>query len=159
MSTVGQHEIHTQQRVIAFFQNVLEYSYLGNWQDRDINCNIEEELLTDWLKHQGHSEKIIGKALFEVNKSAALSGSRTLYDANREFYERLRYGVKVRPDVSESTNTVWLIDWGSPANNHFAIAEEVTVSGENVKRPDLVPLCEWDCSWSTGAEAFNRFCY
>ena len=138
MSTVGQHEIHTQRRVIAFFQNVLEYTYLGNWQDREINCNIEEGLLTNWLKHQGHSEKIIGKALFEVNKNAALSGSRTLYDANREFYERLRYGVRIKPDVSESTNTVWLIDWDSPANNHFAIAEEVTVSGENVKRPDLV---------------------
>ena len=30
------------------------------------------------------------------------------------------------------------IDWKNPGNNDFAIAEEVTVRGENTKRPDLV---------------------
>lgn len=46
--------------------------------------------------------------------------------------------MKVRADVGETTQTVWLIDWETPINNRFAIAEEVTVSGENVKRPDVV---------------------
>ena len=138
MSTVGQYEIHAQQRVISFFQDVLVYTYLGNWQDRIKNCNIEEELLNDWLMRQEHSNRIIGKTLFDFKKNAALSGSKTLYDVNREVYERLRYGMKVKLDVSKSTETVWLIDWNCPANNHFAIAEEVTVSGENSKRPDLV---------------------
>ena len=31
-----------------------------------------------------------------------------------------------------------LIDWKNPAANHFAIAEEVTVTGKNTKRPDIV---------------------
>ena len=31
-----------------------------------------------------------------------------------------------------------MIDWENPSNNDFAIAEEVTVRGENTKRPDLV---------------------
>ena len=138
MRKVGQREIQTQRRVVAFFQNALGYRYLGRWQDRPDNRNVEETLLTDWLKRQGHGDKIIDKALFELNKAAALGGSKTLYDANREVYSLLRYGVKVRPDVGEQTVTVWLIDWENPGNNDFAIAEEVTVTGENTKRPDLV---------------------
>ena len=138
MSTVGQREFQTQRRVVAFFQNALGYRYLGRWQDRPDNRNVEETLLTDWLKRQGHGDKIIDKALFELNKAAALGGSKTLYDANREVYSLLRYGVKVRPDVGEQNVTVWLIDWKNPGNNDFAIAEEVTVTGENTKRPDLV---------------------
>ena len=56
---------------------------------------------TGLSNRQRHSDKIIDKALFELNKAAALGGSKTLYDANREVYGLLRYGVKVRPDVGE----------------------------------------------------------
>ena len=138
MSNVGQREILTQQRVVAFFRDALGYAYLGHWQDRPDNGNVEEAQLTDWLKRQDHSDKIIGKVLHELGKAAALGGSKTLYDANHEVYGLLRYGVKVRPEVGEQNITVWLIDWANPASNDFAIAEEVTVSGENTKRPDLV---------------------
>lgn len=138
MSTVGQREILTQQRVVAFFRDALGYAYLGHWKDRPDNSNVEEAQLTDWLKRQGQTDKIIQKALFELSKAAALGGSKTLYDANREVYGLLRYGVKVRPEVGEQNITVWLIDWGNPANNDFAVAEEVTIAGENTKRPDVV---------------------
>ena len=138
MSDVGQLEFYAQQRVVAFFKDALEYDYLGYWKDRPDNSNIEKTPLTDWLKRRRHSEKIIGKVLFELRKAAALGGSKTLYDANREVYGLLRYGVKVRPDVGEQNITVWLIDWANPGNNDFGIAEEVTVAGENTKRPDVV---------------------
>ncbi len=50
--------------------------------------------------------------------------------------------MKVKPDVGENTQTVWLIDWKHPEKNHFAIAEEVTVAGADArahtKRPDVV---------------------
>ena len=138
MNTVGQREIQTQERVVAFFRDVLGYAYLGYWKDRADNGNVENALLTDWLKRQGHDDKIIAKVLRELSNAAALGGSKTLYDANREVYDLLRYGVKVRPDVGEQNVTVWLIDWKNPGNNDFAMAEEVTVAGVNVKRPDLV---------------------
>jgi type I restriction enzyme R subunit len=138
MSTVGQREILTQKRVVAFFEEALGYAYLGHWKDRPDNSNVEEVLLTDWLTRQGHSDKIIQKVLFELGRAVALGGSKTLYDANREVYGLLRYGVKVRPDVGEHNITVWLINWTYPANNDFAIAQEVTVTGESTKRPDLV---------------------
>jgi type I restriction enzyme R subunit len=124
--------------MVTFLKDVLGYAYLGHWKDRLENSNVEEAVLTDWLKRQGYSDKIIGKVLFELGKAAALGGSKTLYDANREVYGLLRYGVKVRPDVGEQNITVWLIDWTNPGNNYFAIAEEVTVAGEHAKRPDIV---------------------
>ncbi|MCY3770986.1 MAG: type I restriction endonuclease subunit R [Gemmatimonadetes bacterium] len=138
MSKVGEQEILTQQCVVALFDDVLGYAYLGNWKDRPDNGNIEEGLITDWLKRQGHDDGIIAKTLFSFGKATALGGSRTLYDSNRETYEMLRYGVKVQPEVGEQTITVWLIDWENPENNDFAIAEEVTVVGEHTRRPDLV---------------------
>jgi len=115
MGTVGQRERLTQQRVVAFFTDTLRYAYLGHWQDREVNSNVEDEELTNWLKRQGQHDKIIGKVLFELGKAAAVGGSKTLYDANREVYGLLRYGVKVKPDVGEQYVTVWLIDWVNPA--------------------------------------------
>lgn len=138
MSTVGQREVRTQKAVIEFFKKALGYDYLGFWKEKEGNSNLEEEYLSAWLKEQGHSEKVIGKVLFELNKAVALGGSKTLYDANREVYGLFRYGVKVKPEIGEQTATIWLIDWKHPEKNDFAIAEEVTVSGINTKRPDIV---------------------
>ena len=135
---VGLYERSTQERVVEFFQDSLDYAYLGNWQWREENENVEEGLLCDWLKRQGHDDKLIAKALFELHRAAAVGGSRTLYDANREVYDLLRYGVKVQPEAGANHVTVWLIDWNSPENNDFAIAEEVTVRGQNERRPDIV---------------------
>ena len=97
MNTVGKKEIRTQKNVIAFFKEGLGYNYLGNWHHRQDNSNIEKERLTDWLKRQGHSEQIISRALFYLNRAATLAGSQTLYGANREVYNLLRYGVRVQP--------------------------------------------------------------
>ncbi len=46
--------------------------------------------------------------------------------------------MKVQPEVGAPTQTVRLIDWANPSANDFTLAEEVTVAGPNVKRPDLV---------------------
>lgn len=138
MNTVGDRETGTQERVVAFFQKTLGYAYLGSWQERQSNNNIDTELLTDWLGSRGHDDAIISKVLFELEKAAALGGSRKLYEANREVYGLLRYGVNVQPSTGEHRITVGLIDWEHPFNNDFSIAEEVTLKGENTKRPDLV---------------------
>jgi len=46
MTTVGQPERATQDRVIALFRDELAYRYLGDWTDRDGNSNIEGGLLS-----------------------------------------------------------------------------------------------------------------
>lgn len=141
MSTVGERERLTQERVVAYFRDALKYRYLGDWEHREGgNSNVEEGLLAAWLTRRGgYSEKIVGKVLYELGKAKAVGGSKSLYDANREVYGLLRYGgVKVRPDIGEQHITVWLIDWDHPEKNDFAVAEEVTITGENSKRPDIV---------------------
>ncbi len=138
MSTIGELERQTQEKLVSFFKDALGYTYLGNWKDREGNANVEEALLIDWLKRQGHGDKIIQKVLFELNRARAVGSGRILYDANREVYNLLRYGVKVLPETGDQYQTVWLVDWNHPQNNDFAIAEEVTVTGQNTKRPDIV---------------------
>ncbi|MCT8187287.1 HsdR family type I site-specific deoxyribonuclease [Pseudomonas sp. p99-361] len=139
--TVGQIERKTQGRVVALFQHTLGYEYLGDWADRAGNANIEQELLRAWLTKQGVDASLITRALFELTKVAA-DASKSLYDRNKAVYELLRYGVRVKPEVGENTQTVWLIDWKNAENNHFALAEEVTVKGADAKastkRPDIV---------------------
>lgn len=141
MNTVGQIERATQNRVVKLFHDSLSYDYLGDWSDRPINSNIEVELLSRFLKKQGYDDALITKALHQFSKVAG-DQTKSLYDSNNEVYGLLRYGVKVKADVGENTQTVWLIDWKNPLNNHFAIAEEVTVKGAdakaNTKRPDIV---------------------
>ena len=144
MSTVGQIEKKTQARIVTLFRDQLGYDYLGNWIDREGNRNIEEAWLRPFLTARGHDEALISRALFELQK-VATDQSRSLYDINRSVYDLLRYGVKVKAEVGENTQTVWLIDWASPEANHFAIAEEVAIkptSSDTVKaygkRPDIV---------------------
>jgi type I restriction enzyme R subunit len=137
MSQVGQIERATQNRVVKLFGDTLHYTYLGNWEDRHDNNSIEEAYLRPFLKQQGYSADLIEKALYELTKTAG-DQSRDLYYVNRDVYDLLRYGVKVKPEAGENNVTVWLIDWEYPLNNHFAFAEEVTVHGENTKRPDVV---------------------
>ena len=138
MSAVGQREIQTQRRVIGFFRDTLGYEYLGDWKDRPDNSNVVPEFLHGWLRRCGNDDRIIGRVIDRLGKAVALGGSKNLYDANREVYGLLRYGVKVQPEIGEHTETVWLIDWENPQANDYALAEEVTVTGPNVKRPDIV---------------------
>ena len=137
MTTVGQIERITQNRVVELFQDQLGYRYLGNWEDREDNSNIEENILRQYLIKKGYSKNLIDKAIREIVR-AATNQSKSLYDINKEVYALLRYGVNVKEDVGENTRTVKLIDWDNPLENDFAIAEEVTIKGENNKRPDVV---------------------
>lgn len=138
MSNVGQLERKTQNRVVKFFTEQLDYDYLGDWEYREGNSNIETDLLTKWLKKRDVSEALIKRTLRKLDAAAALGEGKKLYDANKEVYRLLRYGVKEKDGTGEQNQTVWLIDWENPKNNDFAIAEEVTVKGELKKRPDIV---------------------
>ena len=137
MSEIGQKERATQKRVIALFTKELGYRYLGNWEDRENNSNIEEKILRGFLAMKGYNQNLIGKALYEFGKVAG-DQSKSLYDVNKEVYTMLRYGVNVQPETGQNKETVWLIDWKNPLENDFAIAEEVTIKGFHKKRPDLV---------------------
>ncbi|MBI5741967.1 MAG: DEAD/DEAH box helicase family protein [Nitrospirae bacterium] len=137
MTDIGQPERLTQNRIVQLFRNELNYSYLGNWEDRTYNSNIEEKLLTTYLTKKGYSPTLITKALYELRVTAN-NYNESLYTNNKNVYKLLRYGVQVKAEAGENFETVHLIDRQNPEKNDFAIAEEVTVLGSREKRPDIV---------------------
>lgn len=139
MTPIGQSERLTQNRVIALFRDELGYRYVGDWSDRDgnSNSNIEETLLTRHLTGRGYTPPQINIALHKLRTEADHHG-RTLYGNNQEVYKLLRYGVPVKTEAGQVTETVHLINWGAPEENDFAIAEEVTLKGGKERRPDIV---------------------
>ena len=134
---VGDLERKTQNRVVALFRDRLRYEYLGNWEEREGNSNIEEKYLRAYLTRSGYSDTLIKKAIADL-KRAADNQIASLYDLNQEVYGLLRYGVNVREKLGENKQNVKLINWEHPEENDFAIAEEVTVHGNRTKRPDIV---------------------
>jgi type I restriction enzyme, R subunit len=137
MGNVGDIERITQNRVVKLFKEKLDYTYLGNWEDRPNNSNIEEALLTNYLTKKGYSPAHITKALHELRVTAN-NYNESLYTNNKNVYKLLRYGVQVKAEAGENFETVRLIDRQNPEKNDFAIAEEVTVLGNREKRPDIV---------------------
>jgi type I restriction enzyme R subunit len=137
MNPIGQPERTTQNRVTALFRDELKYRYLGDWSDRDGNSNIEETLLSDWLARCGHTSAQIAVALHKL-RTESDNHNRTLYGNNQAVYKLLRYGVPVKIEAGQVTETVQLINWREPEQNDFAIAEEVTLKGNHERRPDIV---------------------
>lgn len=136
MSAISPIERETQNRIIALFVKI-GYEYYGNWETRANNVNVEEEYLRKFLLKQGCSETIIKKVINETNLLAHTNAGN-LYDRNRNFYSFLRYGANVKESEKDQKQTVHLIDWKNPDNNYFGIAEEVTLNGNLIRRPDLV---------------------
>ncbi|GAB7025252.1 type I restriction endonuclease subunit R [Geotalea toluenoxydans] len=137
MTTIGQPERLTQNRVIALFRDELGYRYLGDKTDLPNNSNIEEALLTAYLSQNDYTPAQISSAIYKLRIEAD-NPNRSLYDNNKEVYKLLRYGVPVKIDAGKVTETVYLINWNAAKRNDFAIAEEVTLRGNLERRPDLV---------------------
>lgn len=134
--SVGQREKATQERVIKLFVQELGYTYLGDFSDR-ANSNIEAQYLTAFLTKKGYSTTLISRALKDL-QSAAGDQSVSLYDLNEQTYKKLRYGSKASESAGQNKVTVQFIDWEHPLENDFYIAEEVSYTGKQTKRPDLV---------------------
>jgi len=137
VSPVGQKERATQNRVVDLFRKRLGYEYAGNMEDQD-NTNVDEALLRQNLLARGYDEDMVGRAVQQFLTAVSLAAGHSLYDVNRRVYDLLRYGVKVKRDVGDNYEAVWLINWDDPTANHFLVAEEVTIKGEHNKRPDIV---------------------
>ncbi len=141
-SHIGEPERPVQNRLLALFKEKLKYEYLGNYEYRTCNRNIESKLLFDYLmstkKWSGEEAK---RAITKLEKEAYCT-PQNMQEKNEKVYSLLRYGANVSPDVGTKKITVNLIDWEHPDKNQFYIAEEVTINSSTpdsfTKRPDLV---------------------
>ena len=140
MTGIGEIERKTQNRVVALVKDSLGYEHLGDLTEYD-NENIIEAELRKSLKGRGYSTVLVDRAVEDLVR-VSRDTTKNLYERNRNVYDLLRYGAKVKPDPQSQAETVWFIDWQNYESNHFAIAEEVTVRirvGElPTKRPDVV---------------------
>lgn len=116
MNEVGQIERITQNRVIKLFRDELHYTYLGNWEEREGNSNIEEDLLTGYLTRKGYKPTLISRAIDQL-KTAANNFNDSLYTTNKNVYQLLRYGVKVKAEAGDNFETVHLINWKNFKDN------------------------------------------
>ncbi|GAA8173842.1 HsdR family type I site-specific deoxyribonuclease [Helicobacter pylori] len=126
-------EKEVQKQVIETFKS-MGYAYLGDLTKSD-NENINKKSLKAWLvKNQKINDERWQRIEHEIHKAL----NNDLYEANQKFYELLIYGVKTKISQDEPTQTSWLIDWKDVSKNEFSVAEEVSVKGSNMKRPDMV---------------------
>lgn len=141
-SHIGEPERPVQNRLLALFKEKLKYEYLGNYEYRTCNRNIESKLLFDYLMStQKWSKDEAKRAITKLEKEAYCT-PQNMQEKNEKVYSLLRYGANVSPDVGTKKITVNLIDWEHPDKNQFYIAEEVTINSSTpdsfTKRPDLV---------------------
>ena len=141
MGIVGQRERVTQKRILKLFTDLLGYRNEGSWELRTNNGNVEEAYLRRYLLRCGVRKELAERAIAELKKTAG-DQAHGLYDANKEVYGLLRYGVPVKPDVGENVQTVRLIDWEHPLDNDFYVAEEVTGARQAHEAPRHRALCQ-----------------
>ena len=127
----------TQSKLISFFEKELGYKFIGNLSDK-ANTNVRNEELLNFLTHKMGYSDILGKKAIEELVKATQNLQSGLYNANKEVYNLLKYGAKVKETVEAAEKTVYFIDFNTVGNNHFSVAEEVTIVETNTKRPDLV---------------------
>ena len=141
-SHIGEPERPVQNRLLALFKEKLKYEYLGNYEYRTCNRNIERKLLFDYLMSTKKWSGDEAKCAIAILEKEAYCTPQNMQEKNEKVYSLLRYGVNVSPDVGTKKITVNLIDWEHPDKNQFYIAEEVTINSSTpdsfTKRPDLV---------------------
>lgn len=141
-SHIGEPERSVQNRLVALFKEKLKYEYLGNYEYRTCNRNIERKFLFDYLMSTKKWSGDEAKRAIAILEKEAYCTPQNMQEKNEKVYSLLRYGVNVSPDVGTKKITVNLIDWEHPDKNQFYIAEEVTINSSTpdsfTKRPDLV---------------------
>lgn len=114
------------------------HSNLGRENTGEVVLKTKLFMALQWL-NPDLAPEALQQAIEELSRDRSLISPA---QANREIYQLLKDGVKVKvPDGNgnESVQTARVIDWEDPQNNDFFLASQFWVAGEMyTKRPDLV---------------------
>ncbi|MDR1017885.1 MAG: type I restriction endonuclease subunit R [Lachnospiraceae bacterium] len=132
-------ENNYENAIIEEFQNSLGYSYIyGPEIDRD----YREVLLLDELRI---SLEDINSSISDVGIDEAILKLRdidngSMIQKNKLFMEYLQDGIPISyfsngEDIDE---IVYLVDYKNIDNNRFIIANQWTIEGKSIKRPDII---------------------
>lgn len=130
-----------QNRIVALLRTRLGYGYWGNLKDQD-NGNVNEAVLREFLANkQKLTPNQISGVIAKLKQTVHCTSKAALYNANKETYRILRFPVPIPTEPGKPQKQAWLVDWVTPSNNVFSIAEEVrvaTAGGEvQHRRPDV----------------------
>jgi type I restriction enzyme R subunit len=65
--------------------------------------------LAAFLTKKGHSKTLITKTISDFKKAIAVNTSDDLYQANKEVYSLLRYGMPIKEEAGQKKETIELI--------------------------------------------------
>ena len=105
--------------------------------------SYEEVLLTERLRNAiGRiNPKVPIESQEEAIKTVQRINSPELLANNEQFHRMLTEGIKVsyQKDGHQRGDLVWLVDFDTPENNEFIVANQFTViENGNTKRPDVI---------------------
>ena len=131
-------ESNYENAILQLFQQ-LGYAYTyGPDIDRDYHDPLYEAALLPSLRRVNPA--LPPEAITEAVCKLQNFESGTLLQKNMVFMDYLQNGVPVKyfADGEEHSALVYLIDYQTPANNDFTIANQWTVVENSEKRPDVV---------------------
>ncbi|WP_337366401.1 type I restriction endonuclease subunit R [Phascolarctobacterium sp.] len=131
-------EANYENSIIELFRDMgYRYVYAPNI-DRDFYSPLYETELIDALYrlNRGLPEDAIKEALFKLKNYE----NGELVQKNSAFMDYLQHGIEVRYFVNgkEYSDIVYLVDYESPDNNSFIIANQWTFIENSNKRPDII---------------------
>ena len=131
-------EADYENSVIELFRNIgYEYAY-GPEIERNFNSPLYDEILEESLRkiNKGAPYDAIEEALFKLRNFE----NGELIQKNEIFMDYLQNGIPVRYlfKGEERSMIIYLVDYQTPENNSFVIANQWTFIENSEKRPDVI---------------------
>lgn len=131
-------EADYENSVIELFRNMdYEYAY-GPEIERNFNSPLYDEVLEESLRkiNKGAPYDAIEEALFKLRNFE----NGELIQKNEIFMDYLQNGIPVRYlfKGEERSMIIYLVDYQTPENNSFVIANQWTFIENSEKRPDVI---------------------
>lgn len=128
-----------ENSVIELFQNMgYTHVYGPDIETRDFHCPLYEDILLDYIHRLNKKapEDAIQDALFKLKNI----DNNDLLQQNMVFMDYLQNGIPARymENGEQRSTIVYLVDYKTPDNNSFIVANQWTFIENSEKRPDVL---------------------